>query len=137
MSTEPTPATADPRELFADYLRFYREKAIEKVATLSPEEQRSSRLPSGWTPLELLHHLAHMERRWFVWGFLGEDVEDPWGDGADRWQVPEDIDLAAISRMLREVGEAVDRVLAGHDLAQLAPPGPRFGDGPPASLAWI
>ena len=21
-----------------------------------------------------------MERRWFVWGFLGEQVDDPWGD---------------------------------------------------------
>ena len=134
---EPSPTTGDAAELFAGYLRFYREKAVEKVASLSREEQRSSRLPSGWSPLELLYHLAHMERRWFVWGFLGEDVDEPWGDGADRWQVPEDVDLAAITHMLSEIGEVVDAILAGHDLAEVSPPGPRFGDGPPAPLSWI
>ena len=29
---------------------------------------------------ELVNHLVHMERRWFVWGFLGEHIDDPWGD---------------------------------------------------------
>lgn len=28
------------------------------------EELRSSRLPSGWTPLELLKHVTHMELEW-------------------------------------------------------------------------
>ena len=71
---EPGPATGDPAGLFSSYLDFYRDRAIEKVTGLSAEEQRSARLPSGWTPLELLFHLACMERRWFVWGFLGEPV---------------------------------------------------------------
>jgi hypothetical protein len=51
---------------------------------------RASRVPSAWTPLELLQHLALMERRWFVWGFLGEPVDDPWadsgGDAEGRWR---------------------------------------------------
>ena len=65
---------------------------MRKVASLPEAEQRASRLPSGWSPLELLSHLAHMERRWFVWGFLGEDVDDPWGDDRDdRWHVPADV----------------------------------------------
>ena len=42
-------------------------------------------MPSGWTPLELLSHVLHMEQRWFVWGFLGEQVDEPWGD----WTVDE------------------------------------------------
>ena len=92
---EPRPTTAEPPELFSAYLDFYREKSIEKAAALSFEEQRSSRLQSGWTPLELLHHVAYMERRWFVWGFLGEAVADPWGDGeGDRWTMPASRDLA-------------------------------------------
>ncbi len=37
-------------------------------------------MPSGWTPIELLSHVLHMEQRWFVWGFLGEAVDDVWGD---------------------------------------------------------
>jgi hypothetical protein len=134
---EPRPTTADSAELFGSFLQFYREKAIEKVSSLPVPEQRSSRLPSGWTPLELLHHLAYMERRWFVWGFLGEDVEDPWGDDLDdRWHVPDAVDVTTIAAMLRDVGVRVDEILADNPLDRLAPPGPRF-EGDPAPLSWI
>jgi hypothetical protein len=138
---EPRPDTADPAALFAGYLRFYRETAIAKVAALPVAEQRSSRLPTGWTPLELLRHLAYMERRWLVWGFLGEDVDEPWGDRTgepegDRWWVPDHVGLDEVGAMLREVGATVDGLLARHALDEVAPPGPRF-DGDPAPLAWI
>ena len=49
------------------------------MTALPVAERRTSRVPSGWTPLELLSHVLHMERRWFVWGFLGEDVADAVG----------------------------------------------------------
>jgi len=134
---EPEATTADPQELFAAYLRFYRESAIEKVGSLPVPEQRTSRLPSGWTPLELLRHLAFMERRWFIWGFLGQDVDEPWGDDRDgRWFVPEEVGLEALASALREQGERVDALLASRSLDEVAPPGPRF-DGEPAPLAWI
>jgi uncharacterized damage-inducible protein DinB len=138
---EPSSTTADPAALFAAYLRFYRETAIEKVAALGDEDRRTSRLPSGWTPLELLRHLAYMERRWMVWGFLGEDLDDPWGDHTgdpadDRWHVPGGIDLDAVAAMVRETGARVDAILADQPLDAVAPPGPRF-EGEPASLSWI
>src|SRR4051794_28390096 len=128
---EPPADTADPAALFASYLRFYRETAIAKVAALPVAEQRSSRVPTGWSPLELLRHLAFMERRWMVWGFLGEDVEDPWADhlgdpADDRWHVPDDVGLDEISSMLRETGAQVGDILSAHRLDELAPPGPRF-----------
>ena len=135
------PTTADPAALFAAYLRFYRETAIEKVGALDDVERRTSRLPSGWTPLEMLRHLAYMERRWMVWGFLGEDVDEPWGDHTgdpadDRWFVPLEVDLGQVATMLRDTGARVDAILAGHRLDQVAPPGPRF-EGEPAPLSWI
>jgi hypothetical protein len=134
---EPRATTTDPAELFAAYLRFYRETAIAKVAALAEPEQRTSRLPSGWTPLELLRHLAFMERRWMVWGFLGEDVPDPWGDDRDdRWFVAGDVGFDDVASMLREVGHRVDGVLGSHRLDEVAPPGPRF-EGEPAPLSWI
>src|SRR5690349_3867921 len=70
---------------WAAYLDWLRADLARAVLALSPEEQRTSRVPSGWTPIEMLSHCLHMERRWFVWGFLGEDVDDPWGD----WSQPE------------------------------------------------
>lgn len=141
MRTPPTPTTADPAALLAGYLRFHRETAIAKVAALPDHEHRVSRVPSGWTPLELLRHLAYMERRWLVWGFLGEAVDDPWGDhtadpSEDRWFVPDDVGVDEVTAMLRETGARVDQVLGSHALDEVAPPGPRF-EGEPAPLAWI
>ena len=138
---EPSAETADPAALFASYLRFYRETAIAKVAALPVAEQRSSRVPTGWSPLELLQHVAYMERRWLIWGFLGEDVDDAWGDhrgdpAEDRWFVPDDVGLDEIAAMLRETGDRVDVILSSHALDEVAPPGPRF-EGEPAPLAWI
>jgi uncharacterized damage-inducible protein DinB len=136
-SPEPRGDVADSAVLFARYLDFYRETVLRKIESLHETELRTTRLPSGWTPIELLSHLAHMERRWFVWGFLGEDVEDPWGEAVDdRWHVPEDVALDRLATMLREVGERTTAVLAEHSLEEQAPPGPRFEDEP-ATLAWI
>lgn len=134
---EPRRHTGDAGTLFALYLGWYRETAVRKVAALEERDRRASRLPSGWTPLEMLTHLAHMERRWFVWGFLGEEVADPWGDDRDgRWHVPDDVTLDDLAAMLREVGERTSAILATSPLDRQAPPGPRF-ESEPATLGWI
>ena len=65
---------------WADYLEWLREDIINGVLGLSPVERRRTQLPSGWTPIELLSHVLHIEQRWFAWGFLGENVTDAWGD---------------------------------------------------------
>jgi uncharacterized damage-inducible protein DinB len=134
---EPRGGVTDPAALFARYLDYYRETVLRKALSLSEELQRTSRLPSGWTPLEMLSHLAHMERRWMVWGFLGDDVVDPWGDrSGDRWHVPDDVSTSEVVAMLRAVGERTTALLADHSLDAVAPPGPRFEQEPP-TLSWI
>ena len=135
---EPAPETgSDPRVLFAAYLDFYREKAVEKVLGLSVEEQDTSRVPSVWTPLQLLHHLAHMEQRWFVWGFLAEPVADPHGDEADGvWVVPPERSADEIVTMLRATGRRTREVLASYPLDAVAATGGRFSEDPP-TLSWI
>jgi len=128
---------SDPAPLFAAYLDFYREKAIDKVTSLSPEEQDTSRVPSVWTPLQLLHHLAHMEQRWFVWGFLAESVAEPLGDEVDGvWGIPPDRGVDEIVAMLQATGERTRSVLASYPLDTVASVGGRFSADPP-SLSWI
>ena len=85
---EPSETLTDPRELLFGYLDWYRDAILRKLDGLGEEELRRSRLPSGWTPLALLKHLAGVERRWFRWGFAGERVGDPDLEfGPDgRWQ---------------------------------------------------
>jgi uncharacterized damage-inducible protein DinB len=134
---EPRADESDPASLFARYLEFYRQTVIRKTLSLSDESQRTSVLPSGWTPLEMLSHLAHMEQRWLVWGFLGETVADPWGDRADdRWHVAAGVPTSDVVAMLRSLGERTTALLAEHRLDEVAPPGPRFEDEP-ATLSWI
>ena len=134
-ATHPNRPTA---RWFADYLDWLRGELADAVLELSPEDQRATRLPSGWTPLELLSHVLHMEQRWFVWGFLGESVADPWGDwGADEtWHVPEDVSARDLAGRLEAVAARTREVLAGHELTEVAPPGPRF-EGEPPTLQWI
>lgn len=130
---------SDPAELFRGYLAFYRTAALRKLDGPSDEQLRSSRLPSGWTPLELLKHLAYMERRWFRWGFAGEPVDAPWGDrGPDgRWAVEPTETVADIKAILAAEAEHTDRILASTPLGELAAAGGRFDADDRATLAWI
>ena len=140
---EPTLDSTDAAEQFAAYLDYYRAAVTRKVAGLSDEQLRTSLLPSAWTPLELLAHLAHMERRWFVWGFLGEQVAHPWGENVDDgpdspWHVPDDVGREELVAALHAGGVRTRDILASHDLAERAAVGGRFtaADEVP-TLLWI
>jgi hypothetical protein len=135
---DPSPAS-DARFLLLEYLDFYRATVADKLDGLSERELRTSRLPSGWSPLELLRHLVFMERRWLVWGFLGEQVDEPWGDDREgRWHVPDDESPEHLLRLLRDGGVRTRRIVEGHDLADSAAVGGRFAeDPPPPSLMGI
>lgn len=132
--------TAQPRELLLRYLDFYRSEVDRKVDGLTDSELRTSRLPSGWSPLELLNHLVHMGRRWLVWGFAGEEVAEPWGDdGPDgRWSVDASTTRDELLGALHAGGRRTRAIVQAADLAEPAVTGGRFGaDRPPPSLAWI
>jgi hypothetical protein len=94
---EPTDPRASRTEVFLGYLDYFRERVVDKLEQLPPDDVTRSRLASGWTPLELGVHLQHVERRWLEWGFLGHDVGDPWADEQDgRWQVPPGVGLSEV-----------------------------------------
>jgi len=89
----------EPRSSFATWTTSdHGWSASSKLAGLPAGELRTSRLPSGWTPIELLKHLTYVEMRWLEWGFEGADVADPWGDQpGDRW---DGADPATLERVL-------------------------------------
>ena len=92
-------------------------------------------MPSGWTPLELVQHLAFMERRSFVWGFIGEQVDDPWGDSQGArdaaWLVPSTVSLDDVLALLTEQAARTDALLESTPLEQLAATTGRFRTDPP------
>ncbi|NUT32922.1 MAG: DUF664 domain-containing protein [Hamadaea sp.] len=136
---EPPKQLSDPHELLSAYLDHYRETVLRKVDGMSEHELRTSRLPSGWTPLGLLVHLLFMEQRWFVWGFRAEPVAQPWGDRGpgDSWQVPEGWDAERVEAELRAQWERSRAAVAGAALADRAAVGGRFPTADKApTLAW-
>lgn len=120
------------------YLAYFRSVVLDRLDGLPEDELRSSRLPSGWTPLELLRHLVHVERRWLVWGFEGRPVAEPWGDQRDgRWYVPPGVGLAELVRELRAQAEVTARVVHAHALDEVGQPGERWEGEPPATLERV
>ncbi|KAA1399792.1 DUF664 domain-containing protein [Aeromicrobium ginsengisoli] len=132
---EPGPAVVDPAARFLDYLDYFRAEVRRKVADLDDADLGTSRVPSGWSPAGLVSHLVHMERRWFVWGFLGEDLADPWGerdesDEPGRWTL-----TGPVHEMLDALdagGRRTREIVASHALHDRAATGGRFPEGEPA-----
>lgn len=139
---KPDRQLTQPGELLLGFLDYYRAVIARKVSGLSEAELRTSRLPSGWTPLELVKHLVYMERRWLRWGFLAEQIPAPSGDEDEsgRWHVGPDETAADLIAALHEVAEQTRLIVAGADLADISRAGGRFSDQdrhPRPSLIWI
>jgi hypothetical protein len=139
--TKPARDLADTIELHLQYLDRYRAIIETKLAGLSDDDLRSSQLPSGWTPLELLKHLVFVERRWLRWGFAAEQVDHPWGDSGDdpdgRWEIGADDTLEGLLARLHEGGEHTRELATGVDPATLAAAGGRFTEDDRPTLNWI
>jgi uncharacterized damage-inducible protein DinB len=129
----PTTPRDDRREVLLEYLDFYRAVVRVKVSGLNDEELRTSLVPSGWTPIELVNHLLHVERRWVRWGFEGEPFEDPWSDErAGRWCVSPEQSIEKLLDDLDAGGAHTRALVLSHNLSDLGAPGERWeGAGPP------
>jgi hypothetical protein len=107
---------------------------------MADADLRSSRLPSGWTPLGMLQHLAYMERRWVEWGFAGQPVADPWGDddpATGGWRVGDETAAEVVAR-LRAAGRRTRALVGGALLTEPSRAGGRFVAGVPTpALSWI
>jgi hypothetical protein len=135
---EPTEPAASRAEVFGRYLDFFRSTLALKLRALPETELRTSRLPSGSTPLELLEHLTYMERRWLEWGFEGVKLPDPWGDQRDgRWYVAPEETLDSLLGGLADRAEKSTAIIGRHDLGDVGQPGERWRGGPPATLERV
>ncbi|SBT41086.1 Protein of unknown function (DUF664) [Micromonospora auratinigra] len=122
--------------LLLTYLDYYRDTVADRLAGLTEAQVRTTRVPSGWSAVELVTHLSYLERRWLVWGFLGEQVPDPWGDRVDdRWHVGPQETVADLVAALRRAATGP----AGSSSRPHRTPPPRWAaDSPtrPAALPW-
>jgi hypothetical protein len=138
--TEPQDDVTGTKARLLAYLDYYRSVVVAKLTGLSGDDLRASRLPSGWSPLELLKHLVFMERRWMVWGFAGEQLTvHPWGDEHPhgRWHVDDDETLDDLVASLEEVAGRTRAIAEAADLDDRGSFGGRFSEGPAPTLEWI
>ncbi|TIC85527.1 DUF664 domain-containing protein [Nocardioides sp. GY 10127] len=83
--SEPS-ADDETRAMLLAWLGSKRRHVLAQVEAMTPEDRRTARLPSGWTPLGLVQHLTvDVERFWFAHTLAGEDVDLP--EGYAGWQV--------------------------------------------------
>ncbi|WP_432546081.1 DinB family protein [Kineococcus sp. SYSU DK004] len=114
----PDPWAAE-RCALLDALRAQRAHVLAALDGLPEQALRRPVLPSGWTCLGLVQHLAlDVERFWFRAVVAGEDVDLAEGDGA--WRVPTGTPAAAVLDAYRAEAARSDAVVAATPLD--APP---------------
>jgi uncharacterized damage-inducible protein DinB len=134
----PTAPAASRAEVHLRYLDYFRAVLVAKLEGLPETELRSSRLPSGWSPLELLKHVTHVEARWLEWGFEGRDIGEPWGDQRDgRWHVSPDDSLPDLVGALEDQAARSRTIVQAHRLNEVGQPGERWDGAPPATLERV
>lgn len=138
----PFPSPTVPRssraETLLGYLDYFRSVLLDKIEGLPEAELTASRLPSGWTPLELVQHLIFVERRWLVWGFLGRPMADPWGDERDdRWFVEPGIRAGDLIAALTDQAATTRAIVDAHDLDEVGRPSERWAGAEPATLERV
>jgi hypothetical protein len=92
-----------------------REHVLGVVEELPEDTLRGSVLPSGWTPLGLVQHLAlEVEQFWFRGAVAGEPIALTSGDEA--WRVRADVPAAAILGRYRDEIAKANAIIAATSL---------------------
>jgi hypothetical protein len=120
------------------YLEYFRSVLVDRLADLPAAELRGSRLPPGWTPLQLIKHLAVVELRWMVWGSrvrtspthgLINETRPGLARPSERVDQP-------LASLRRQAGRTPAVVLA-HALDEVGRPGEWWDGAEPATLERV
>lgn len=113
------------RDLLLDYLRAQRRHVLGIVDGLAEEQLRRTVLPSGWSCVGMLSHLASdIEDFWFTAVMAGEGVD--FANASDAWAVPTDLPAVRMVDRYRAAITRSDAVIAR--MSAHAPPGWWPGD---------
>src|SRR3989442_865085 len=66
------PRQVGERETLENFLDYYRQTILWKVDGMSDQDIRRVIVPSGWSSLGMVKHLAYVERNWFRSRLAGE-----------------------------------------------------------------
>lgn len=133
---EPSSVLGDPLQLLLGYLDYFEDATLRKIGGLTDDQLRRSSLPSGWTPLGMVKHLAGTERFWIRHVFLGQQID--FADDPDsEWRIEASDSTDSVVAFYR--GERAHTRDALADISTATPARRSLGpDGSsPPTLAWI
>jgi Protein of unknown function (DUF664) len=111
----PSPEPVDEKDLLLETLRGQRDHVLGMLDGLSEGDLRRPVLPSGWSCLGLVHHLAvDVERFWFRAVLAGEQVELHSGDGG--WRQADGLPAESVLALYREEARRSDAIVEAHGL---------------------
>jgi hypothetical protein len=124
----------DETQALLTSLNAQREHVLGALDGLSEDELRRALLPSGWTPLGMVQHLAlDVERFWFRGAVAGEPLTLTSGDEA--WRVPAEVPGAAIFGLYRDEIDKANAIIAATPIDAMPKWWPDFfADFPPRPL---
>jgi uncharacterized damage-inducible protein DinB len=112
----PAPPANPEMDLLLATLNEGREHVLGIIEGLSDENLRRPALPSGWTCLGLVNHLAlDVERFWFSQVAAGQP-DEPGEPDVDAWKVGPDVPSAAVLDLYRREIDRANTVIAATDL---------------------
>ena len=113
------PPRGDERDTLLGFLDFLRATIEFKLDDLDDEQVRCASVPpSTMTLLGLVKHLTAVERHWFQYVFLGDDVPPSWSreDPDADWRIEPHETTAGIVDGYRGQAEISNRIAREHDL---------------------
>ncbi len=129
------PTAADEKTTLVTFLDWYRDNLLRKVEGLDREALTRRLVPSLTTLLGIVKHMAYVERGWFQYTFLGEDVYRPTvaGEREVEFTIEEDETVDSIIGLYREEVARSRQIVAGAALDDHA----RREDRRDHTLRWI
>ena len=104
------------KSLLLSYLAAQRRHVLAALDGLDDDAMRRSVLPSGWSPVQLVHHLAVDDERFWVRAVVGGDEAAQSELSDNGWQVPPELTVADVLDLYRAEAALSDAVLADMDL---------------------
>jgi hypothetical protein len=133
------------RDRLQHFLDQQRNAVLAITEGLDDVQLNTPVLPSEWTPIGLIRHLAGAEAMWFQWVVLGTQPQVIWNDGID--DPPYDPEApftsehssAAVIEQYRRQCEISNEILRSRDLhaALLGELGFDWPDEPITDLRWV
>jgi hypothetical protein len=109
-------STSAEKTALLTYLAGQRRHVLAALEGLDDEQMSKGVLPSGWAPVQLIHHLAVDDERFWVRAVIAGDEAARSTLSDNGWTVPNDMTVTDVLDLYRAETALSDAVLADIDV---------------------